>query len=54
MANSFTCTPLSFATKKWPNSWIAITALNTSTAAIKVIKTDINSPGFYLDFWDFI
>ena len=44
MENSLTCTPQSFATMKWPNSWMAITALNTNTAAIKVTIKDISSP----------
>ena len=44
MENSLTCTPQSFATMKCPNSWMAITALNTNTAAIKVTIKDISSP----------
>ena len=34
MENSLTCTPQSFATMKWPNSWMAITALNTNTVML--------------------
>ncbi len=42
MENSLTWTPQSFATAKWPNSWMAMTAPKmTSSAAAKVIKTDI-------------
>ena len=44
MENSLTCTPQSLATAKWPNSWMAITALNTSTAAKRVMIKDIASP----------
>ena len=44
MENSLTRMPQSFATAKWPNSWMAITALNTNSAASSVIKTDIRTP----------
>ena len=44
MENSLTWTPQSFATAKWPNSWIAMTAPKMSSAATKVMKTDIISP----------
>ncbi len=33
MENSFTCTPLSFAARKWPSSWTAISTPKTRMAA---------------------